>query len=624
MLKNKIAFILSLLIVGSNVNIVNAKEYSKERISGKNRYETSYKISNSFDKENIKGVILASGKGFADALSGSALSKKYNAPIFLMSNNDEDDKATIDFLKNLDKSIKVYILGGEGSINKKTENIVKGIGFNVVRLGGQNRYETSYKISNEFNMENSKPVIIASGEGFADALSISSIASIKEYPILLTSKNQLSKDMEEKIKKIRPSEIFIIGGEGSINKNIENKLSKLSKKITRIGGKNRYETSQKIIEYFKLKGENIVLASGEGFADALSGSALAAKKNAPILLINKGSYKAQKKYIEDKTEYNKLIFLGGEGSISKEIYSFFSSNSKIEDDNIIKDESLKVADKMGNTNANYALYGALVPGEKDEYYFWNTSKIYSIHKNGDISKKIKSGKAKEYSYYNEKLYSGRYNVTTGEKILNEKKVKKIKIYNDYIYYIENLKNIKRITLDGKKVENIFKSKYSINNFFIYGDRIYFSGYEGKYLKTYSVSTKNLNDKKEVISNRVKFKMKLDYVSNNKVYFTDVSNSLKRSLYKSNLDGSNVEKIHDNLPGNIVVIDGCIYNFWDQIGKFNEKTKKYQILYKGKDIDISTVGFTNNKIIFSNLYDFNNINIMNLDGSNLEKIDLTTI
>src|SRR3712207_9153880 len=88
----------------------------------------------------------------------------------------------------------------------------------------------------------------ASANGFADALSISVPAASKEYPILLTNKDSLSQDVKDMISKIEPSNIYVVGGQGVISENIEKQVKSLSKNtnITRLGGKNRYETSYKI------------------------------------------------------------------------------------------------------------------------------------------------------------------------------------------------------------------------------------------------------------------------------------------------------------------------------------------------------------------------------------------
>ncbi len=51
-------------------------------------------------------------------------------------------------------------------------------------------------------------------------------------------------------------------------------------------GNNRYDTSLEICKYFNSDSDIAVIANGENFPDALSGSALAAKQNAPIVLTN--------------------------------------------------------------------------------------------------------------------------------------------------------------------------------------------------------------------------------------------------------------------------------------------------------------------------------------------------
>lgn len=71
---------------------------------------------------------------------------------------------------------------------------------------------------------------------------------------------------------------------------------------SRIYGNNRYETSENIANNFNNnsnnKIKNIILASGENFPDALSGSSIAVKQNAVILLVNDKSASDLKKCLD--------------------------------------------------------------------------------------------------------------------------------------------------------------------------------------------------------------------------------------------------------------------------------------------------------------------------------------
>jgi putative cell wall-binding protein len=149
-------------------------------------------------------------------------------------------------------------------------------------------------------------------------LSISSIAAIKGYPIILTDKYDLSKQAEDMIKNINPSKVYIIGGNGVIDNYVNTRIKNLTNldnsNIIRIWGNDRYETSLNVAKYFNLTSDTVTLACGDNFPDALAGSVLAANVNAPIILVNNDTL-AQKKYI-DSTNCTKEIIFGGTGVIN--------------------------------------------------------------------------------------------------------------------------------------------------------------------------------------------------------------------------------------------------------------------------------------------------------------------
>lgn len=62
---------------------------------------------------------------------------------------------------------------------------------------------------------------------------------------------------------------------------------------------------------------DIVLTTGYNFPDALSGSILAAKYNAPMILAGKENGVSEQKQYIDSTSIQNLYILGGLGAISK-------------------------------------------------------------------------------------------------------------------------------------------------------------------------------------------------------------------------------------------------------------------------------------------------------------------
>lgn len=177
---------------------------------------------------------------------------------------------------------------------------------------------------NTLNIKDKTPLIIVSGAGFADALSVASISQIKNYPMILTSKDKLSKEAEEYIKRINPSKVYIIGGEGVVSENVKEKISVLTaldkNNITRISGKDRYKTNINVLKYFDIKGDTVALASGVNFPDSLVGSIYAAHSNAPILLINNNmNLSEQIQYINSKS-YKKCIIFGGRAVVDENLF----------------------------------------------------------------------------------------------------------------------------------------------------------------------------------------------------------------------------------------------------------------------------------------------------------------
>lgn len=301
------------------------KAYTSKRLGGSNRFETALSIAKEYSSSKLDSVILTSATNFPDALSGSVLAYKNNAPILLVGKTD--NTATLNYIKNnLKATGKIYVLGGETVVSATVFNSLKSMGYsNIERLGGSNRYETNLNIVNKLNVPKGTDIVIANSMVFADSLSVSSIASSKGMPIFL-AQGSLDSATLNKIKSITPKNIYIIGGESAINSTIEKQLKGVGT-VIRIGGLNRFETSINIAKHFNLNTTTVAIANGMTFPDALTGSVLASKTNSPIILVNNkgGAQEAiqQKTYL-DSTKISKLYILGGTSAVSDSIVNTLS------------------------------------------------------------------------------------------------------------------------------------------------------------------------------------------------------------------------------------------------------------------------------------------------------------
>ena len=197
-----------------------------KRIGGQNRYETAALIGFEVENRISKGIvdktaILVNGYGLADALTASFLSSKMFYPT-LLTLKDTIPEETKEALKDLGIN-KLIIVGGEGVIS----NSIDFSGFDVVRVFGNDRYETNnifiQYCKDNFGFE-TKKIVAASGNSFADALVGGNLAAKLNSPLLLVNEELPLNDnlvgwYEKEFGNI--FEIFIIGGTGAISEDVE-------------------------------------------------------------------------------------------------------------------------------------------------------------------------------------------------------------------------------------------------------------------------------------------------------------------------------------------------------------------------------------------------------------------
>ena len=274
------------------------------RVAGADRIQTAVEVSKKY-YNSADTVIIANYEKFADSLSASALSKALKAPILLVQ-KDQLDSVVAQEIKRLGAK-NVVVIGGNLSVDKAKDSLAK---YNVQTIAGSDRYETSAKIAQEIiKRTGTKQAVIASGETFADALTVAPLANKNNMPILLVQQNNIPKATQEVLKQI--DKVIIVGGEKTISKEVENKLPN----PTRIAGANRYETAKKIYEYgFKDRTE-VNIANGTNFADSLVIGSI----DCPILLTESNEVPESTKEAIKDSKFEKVNVFGGENSISESV-----------------------------------------------------------------------------------------------------------------------------------------------------------------------------------------------------------------------------------------------------------------------------------------------------------------
>lgn len=292
------------------------------RIYGQLRYNTMGALVDAGGWSKGNCAVLASGEDYPDALAASALAGVKNAPILLTTPSALSGEAS-SRLSSLAPAT-VYIVGGVNAVSQGVENSVRSLlpNSNVVRIAGATRYETSLGIAQEIR-GNSDTVIIATGGNYADALSVSPYAFKKKAPILLCSPSSgLTDEALNEVKTSGYTRAVIVGGTSAVSNSVEAQLKAQGvSSITRLAGSTRYETSSEIVKFELSAGlgfsmNNMLLTTGQNFPDALAAGPLAAKRSAPLLLVDPSGNIASSFLSSYRGQISQANVVGGPAAIS--------------------------------------------------------------------------------------------------------------------------------------------------------------------------------------------------------------------------------------------------------------------------------------------------------------------
>lgn len=251
------------------------------RIAGADRYQTSIAISSKLAAGSAPAVVLATGETFPDALAGVPLAKKVGGPLLLTPTAAPNAAVTAEIKRVLKPGGTVYVLGGTNAVS---QSVVDALGsVTVTRIGGADRYQTALKIADQLG--DPTRVVLATGADYADALAAGPYAAdvfdadaAHPAAILLTDNTQLPTEVKSYLGKANA--VAAVGGQAVTAAHTANVTLAPNASFR---GYDRYFTAAMVAATFK--GEKTAgVATGENFADALTGAAYLAQAGGPLVL----------------------------------------------------------------------------------------------------------------------------------------------------------------------------------------------------------------------------------------------------------------------------------------------------------------------------------------------------
>ena len=260
-------------------------DQATKRIAGETAEDTMQAIVQTAFPDPVKEVVLATSESYWDALSANSLAGSLNAPV-LLTHHGKLPEQTIAEFKRLQTS-KVVVCGGENAISNDVVSQLKDLNIEVERIAGNMASDTANDIAQK--LANTDTAVVATSWGYEDALSAASFAYAKKAPIFLANYNTATLDASniQTMKDKGVKKVYIVGGTAVVSPEVEAQLKEAGITVERVAGKTAYDTSAQLANKLislGMSANNMAIATGWSYTDALAGAALCGKQNSVMVL----------------------------------------------------------------------------------------------------------------------------------------------------------------------------------------------------------------------------------------------------------------------------------------------------------------------------------------------------
>jgi putative cell wall-binding protein len=274
-----------------------ASALTVDRIAGTNQYETAIAVSQRLvtdPAESARTAVLVSGSDGADVLVAPVVSRDSYAggialnefsPPVLMVPSGQGLPANVEAELRRLQLERLFIIGGTSKVSSSVERRARTFVPSVERIAGADRYATAQKVSQRWSPLGSR-VFIVTGEANTEA--VGALGAVMGYgpTLLLTAKSSLPAATAAELRRLRPTEVVVVGNTGVISSGVERAIRTTvpGANTVRVAGADRYATNLAVINYVQQDGL-VNLVSGETWQNALVGAVYNGSQQAQAVLL---------------------------------------------------------------------------------------------------------------------------------------------------------------------------------------------------------------------------------------------------------------------------------------------------------------------------------------------------
>lgn len=198
----------------------------------------------------------------------------------------------------------------------------------VIRWDGTDRFATAARVALEVFPDGAPIALLARGDAFPDALAGGVWAGREGGPLLLCASSALPRVTAQELARLAPERVVLLGGRGAIGDEVRDAVVDLlpDAAVDRVGGVDRYATAALVSrEAFPDASAadaavpQVLVATGQDFADALAGAPVAARAGGPILLVQPGDLPDASRAELQRLAPDEVVVLGGTAAVGDEV-----------------------------------------------------------------------------------------------------------------------------------------------------------------------------------------------------------------------------------------------------------------------------------------------------------------
>lgn len=254
------------------------------RLAGADRIATAIEVSRAFVVAGTPTVWVASASDFPDALAAGPAAALDDTAVLLTHAHLLDDRVRAELVR-IDPE-RILIAGGPGAV---TDEVAQGCSqiASVERIAGPDRVATAAAIAlHAFEPGEVERVVVATAGDFPDALAGGAVAGRARGPVLLTQGDALAGVTREALVALGPSEVIVLGGTAALGDAVVGEIigALPGAAVSRIAGPERIATAAELAAALVDSADDVLIATGTDFPDALAAVPLAVNRRGPVLL----------------------------------------------------------------------------------------------------------------------------------------------------------------------------------------------------------------------------------------------------------------------------------------------------------------------------------------------------